>query len=204
MGGDLSEDTLLLAYRFGIFPWYSEGQPILWWSPDPRCILWPQDLKVSKSMRQLLKQQPYQVTVDQAFAKVMQACKDSKRKGQEGTWITDEMQWAYQRLHVAGVAHSIEVWQEEVLVAGLYGLSLGKVFFGESMFTHVSNGSKYGFIKLVKKLESLNYILIDCQQDTAHLRSLGATTISRKVFMDYLKKNLLYDDSLGSWQNWKF
>ena len=155
-------------------------------------------------MRQLLGRQPYQVTADQAFAQVMSNCKNTKRKDQDGTWITDEMEWAYQKLHVAGVAHSIEVWQGEEMVAGLYGISIGKIFFGESMFTHVSNGSKYGFIKLVEKLRSLHFVLIDCQQDTAHLRSLGATTIPRNEFISYMKENLLRDDALYSWQNWKF
>lgn len=204
MGGDLTVETLLLAYRFGIFPWYSEGQPILWWSPDPRCILWPDDLRVSKSMRSLLSKDPYRITADHAFEDVIQACKNHKRKDQDGTWITDEMQYAYQKLHHFGAAHSIEVWQGSDLVAGLYGLSLGKVFFGESMFTRVSNGSKYGFIKLVRKLKEANYKLIDCQQNTTHLRSLGATLISQEDFLNYLKKNMLLTEDFGSWRDWHF
>jgi leucyl/phenylalanyl-tRNA--protein transferase len=204
MGGDLSAETLLLAYHFGIFPWYSEGQPILWWSPDPRSVLRPDQLKVSKSMRLLLQKKPYQVTADHTFAKVMESCKKIPRSGQEGTWITDEMQWAYQKLHELGVAHSVEVWDEDKLVAGLYGISLGKIFFGESMFTRVSNGSKYGFIKLVQKLKSLDYQLIDCQQDTPHLRSLGAVAIPRYEFMAILKENMLREENLGSWRNWDF
>ena len=202
MGGDLSEETLVLAYHFGIFPWYSEGQPILWWTPDPRCILWPDSLKVSKSMRQLLNKDPFQVTADHAFDEVITACKEIKRVDQGGTWITDEMQWAYQKLHARGVAHSVEVWDGPELVAGIYGISLGKIFFGESMFTRIPNGSKYGFIRLVRKLESLNYVLIDCQQDTPHLRSLGATTIPRHLFMEFLKENRLRGDEGGNWRHW--
>lgn len=204
MGGDLHEETLLLAYRFGIFPWYSEGQPILWWFPDPRCILWPDNLKISKSMRSLLKQKLFRVTADHAFEQVMQACRTVKRKDQDGTWITDEMQWAYQKLHLGGVAHSIEVWENDNLVAGLYGVSIGKIFFGESMFTTVANGSKYGFICLVQKLKDLGYKLIDCQQDTPHLRSLGATTISKEEFLTYLRENMLEKDNFSSWRDWKF
>lgn len=204
MGGDLHEETLLLAYRFGIFPWYSEGQPILWWFPDPRCILWPGDLKISKSMRSLLNKRPFCVSADHAFEQVMHECRIIKRKDQDGTWITDAMQLAYQKLHLRGVAHSIEVWENGNLVAGLYGLSIGKIFFGESMFTRIANGSKYGFICLVQRLKDLGYKLIDCQQDTAHLRSLGATTIPKGEFLSYLKENMLKDDSFCSWRGWQF
>ncbi|MBK8506971.1 MAG: leucyl/phenylalanyl-tRNA--protein transferase [Saprospiraceae bacterium] len=204
MGGDLSVETLLLAYHFGIFPWYSEEQPILWWSPNPRCILWPDELKVSKSMRSLLAKNPFRITADHAFDEVILACKNHRRKDQDGTWITDEMQWAYQKLHLHGAAHSIEVWKGSDLVAGLYGLSLGKVFFGESMFTRVSNGSKYGFIKLVGKLKEASYTMIDCQQNTAHLQSLGATLIAQEDFLGNLKANMLCSEDLGSWRNWQF
>jgi leucyl/phenylalanyl-tRNA---protein transferase len=204
LGGDLSPETMYLAYHFGIFPWYSEGQPILWWSPDPRCVLWPDQLKISKSMRQLLRKHPYQITADYAFDQVISGCRRQKRKDQEGTWITDDMEEAYLRFHLLGAAHSIEVWQEKVLVAGIYGISLGKIFFGESMFTRVPNGSKYGFIILVRKLQSLGYRLIDCQQDTAHLRSLGATLISRSAFLAELKQNMLLPDDLRSWMAWNF
>jgi leucyl/phenylalanyl-tRNA--protein transferase len=155
-------------------------------------------------MRSILHQNRYRVTADQDFKGVIEACQSHKRKDQRGTWITDEMLWAYLRFHMAGAAHSIEVWQGEELIAGLYGVSLGKIFFGESMFTRVSNASKYGFIALARKLQSLGYRLIDCQQDTDHLRSLGATLISRKEFLSHLKENMLLDDSLGSWREWKF
>jgi leucyl/phenylalanyl-tRNA---protein transferase len=204
LGGDLSPETLYLAYHFGIFPWYSDGQPILWWSPDPRCILWPDQLKISKSMRRLLRKCPYRITADYAFDQVISGCRLQKRKNQLGTWINDEMEEAYLCFHRLGAAHSIEVWHEEVLIAGIYGISLGKIFFGESMFTRVPNGSKYGFIILVQKLQSLGYRLIDCQQDTAHLRSLGATLISRSAFLAELKQNMLLPDDLGSWMAWNF
>jgi leucyl/phenylalanyl-tRNA--protein transferase len=202
IGGDLEPDTLVLAYHFGIFPWYSEGQQILWWSPHPRLILHPADIKISKSMRSLLNKDPYRVTADHAFNEVIHLCKHHKRNHQSGTWITDEMEWAYKKLHLAGVAHSIEVWEGDHLVAGLYGLSLGKVFFGESMFTLVSNGSKYGFIRLAKTLRQLNYRLIDCQQDTAHLRSLGASLISRDTFLQALAENRKLPEDRGSWYTW--
>ncbi|MCL4115561.1 UNVERIFIED_CONTAM: hypothetical protein GTU68_006546 [Idotea baltica] len=196
--------TLFLAYSFGIFPWYSKGQPILWWTPDPRCVLWPSELKVHKSMRSLLKKKPYTVTADHAFDQVLSACQITPRTGQEGTWITEEMRNAYLKLHIAGIAHSVEVWQDQQLIAGLYGVSIGKVFFGESMFTTVSNASKYAFILLVRKLESLDYTLIDCQQDTPHLRSLGATLAPRKDFLAHLKKNTLEVTDQGSWYLWDF
>ena len=154
VGGDLDPASLLLAYSFGIFPWYSEGQPILWWTPDPRSILWPNALKVHKSMRSLLNKKPYRVTADRAFDQVLSSCQQMSRTGQEGTWITEAMQKADIKLHLDGIAHSIEVWQDQRLVAGLYGVSIGKVFFGDSMFTTVSNASKYGFIHLVRKLKS--------------------------------------------------
>lgn len=155
-------------------------------------------------MRLLLNKRKYQVTADHAFDQVIEACKNIRRKDQSGTWITDEMQWAYQKLHMIGAAHSIEVWDGEKLVAGLYGLSLGKVFFGESMFSHVPNGSKYGFITLVRRLAEKKYVLIDCQQDTPHLRSLGATTIPRPHFLKILRENMLEEDRLGSWRPWCF
>ena len=155
-------------------------------------------------MRLLLNKGPYRITADHAFKDVIQACKNQKRKNQDGTWITDEMQWAYHKLHLQGAAHSIEVWQGSDLVAGLYGLSLGKIFFGESMFTIISNGSKYGFIKLVRKLNEVGYMLIDCQQNTTHLQSLGASLIPQEDFLNGLKKNMLLPDDLGSWRDWQF
>lgn len=189
IGGDLSEELLLEAYHRGIFPWYDSSQPILWWSPHPRMVLFPEKLKISKSMRQLIRRQTFQVTFNQDFAAVIAACSSVPRKDQDGTWITEEMQKAYIRLHQRGWAHSVEVWQEEQLVGGLYGIFLKdkKVFCGESMFSRVSNASKFGFIKWVEKLKEEGVRLIDCQVHTAHMESLGAEEIPREEFLKYLK-----------------
>ena len=189
IGGDLSSTRLILAYHFGIFPWYHEGEEILWWSPDPRCVLFPDDLIIHKSMRSVLRKRPFQVTFNQAFASVIDHCKITKRKGQDGTWITEEMSSAYIGLHHLGHAHSVEVWSGKDLVGGLYGIILGKIFFGESMFSLVPNASKCGFIHLVQQLRKQDFQLIDCQQDTPHMRSLGATVISREAFFNLLRKN---------------
>ena len=189
IGGDLSEELLLEAYHRGICPWYDSTQPILWWSPDPRMVLFPEKLKVSSSMRQLLKKEAFQVSFNQNFAEVIEACSSVPRKGQDGTWITEEMQRAYIRLHQRGWAHSVEVWEEKQLVGGLYGIYLSdkKVFCGESMFSRRSNASKFGFIKWVEKLQEEGVRLIDCQVQTAHMESLGAEEISRADFLKYLE-----------------
>ena len=188
IGGDLSEELLLEAYHRGIFPWYDSSQPILWWSPHPRMVLFPEKLKVSKSMRQVIRRQTFQVTFNQDFAAVIAACSSVPRKDQDGTWITEEMKKAYIRLHQRGWAHSVEVWQEEQLVGGLYGIYLKdkKIFCGESMFSRVSNASKFGFIKWVEKLKEEGVRLIDCQVHTAHMESLGAEEIPREEFLKYL------------------
>lgn len=200
IGGDLSMERLLLAYRFGIFPWYSEESPILWWSPDPRMVLFPSSLKVPKSMNSYFNQNKFEVTYDRAFRKVIENCRYANRSGQDGgTWITDEMEDAYTNLHEEGYAHSVEVWSSGTLVGGLYGLGLGKVFYGESMFTHVSNASKFGFISLVRELEKAGFEMIDCQQETKHLGSLGAETIKRKQFIELLKKNAYLDRNALFW-----
>ncbi len=199
VGGDLRPQRLLLAYQLGIFPWYSKGEPIMWWTPDPRFVLFPEDLKVSKSMRPYFNQQKFIVTADQHFQYIIDNCSKQPRKGQTGTWITKEMKDAYIQLHELGFAHSIEIWQDHEIVGGLYGISLGKVFFGESMFTKVSNASKFGFISLVKKLKALDFWLIDCQQETRHLKSLGANSISRNSFQKYLKKNESENTLQGNW-----
>lgn len=188
--GDLSTERLLLAYRSGIFPWYGEGEPICWWSPDPRFVLFPEKLKISKSMMQLFKREAFRITYNQAFEQVIEACAQSLRPGQDGTWITREMIDAYIRLHREGYAHSVEVWEGEKLVGGLYGVLLNKIFCGESMFFKVPNASKYGFISLVQKLKEEGVQLIDCQIYTNHLASLGAEEISRKEFLSQLKKCL--------------
>ncbi len=184
IGGDLSVARLLLAYQSGIFPWFNSGDPVLWWSPDPRFVLFPEKLKVSKSMKQVLKKSDFTVTVNQDFMGVIKACSLAKREGQSGTWITDAMVQAYIKLHQLGYAKSVEVWQEEELVGGLYGLDLDNgVFCGESMFAKVSNASKVAFISFI---QNTNYKLIDCQVYTNHLESLGAEDISREAFLKYL------------------
>ncbi|HWB25164.1 MAG TPA: leucyl/phenylalanyl-tRNA--protein transferase [Chitinophagaceae bacterium] len=190
MGGDLTVDRLLLAYKKGIFPWY-DGKVPLWWCPDPRFVLFPAELKVSKSMQQLLKRNAFEFTVNKAFKEVIHHCKTSERAGQDGTWITDDVENAYTILHTLGYAHSAEVWQNNTLVGGLYGIKLGNVFFGESMFSLVSNASKYAFISYVQQLRQQGVQLIDCQVYTAHLESLGAKMIERKDFMRLLGKLIL-------------
>ncbi len=188
VGGDLSAERLLLAYQNGIFPWFSEGEPLLWWSPDLRMVLFPENLHVSKSMKQLLKQNKFRVTYNQDFKSVISACAELPRRGQEGTWITSNMIDAYLNLHDLGHAISVEVYSEHSLVGGLYGIYLKekRIFCGESMFTRQSNASKYGFIKLVKQLAKEGVKLIDCQMHTAHLASLGAEEIPRETFLKYL------------------
>ncbi len=204
VGGDLSPERLLLAYSWGIFPWYSADDPILWWSPDPRFVLFPNDLKVSKSMRPYFNQQKYRVTYDTSFSEVIKACSAIPRDGQVSTWITPEMIEAYELLHKQGYAHSVEVWQEDVLVGGLYGIAMGKVFFGESMFAKVTNASKFGFITLVRDLKAEGYQLVDCQQETRHLASMGAQRMERSDFLGWLKKNRTLPLSAGNWKEGAF
>jgi leucyl/phenylalanyl-tRNA--protein transferase len=203
VGGDLSVERLILAYSKGIFPWYSSDKsPILWWSPDPRFVLFPENLIVSKSMRPYFNQNKFQVTWDQNFEDVIKNCQKIDREDQLGTWITSKMLAAYIQLHKMGYAHSVEVWLDNELVGGLYGISLGKVFFGESMFAKVSNASKFGFISLVNQLKQKGFLLIDCQQETKHLESLGANAIKRKDFIDILNHNNIEETYIGSWENY--
>jgi len=189
IGGALTPDWLLLAYNSGIFPWFSEGQPVLWWTPDPRMVVKPEEVHVSKSMRKILRNNEFQITYNQNFREVIMACQQIRRDGQPDTWITNDMIRAYEELHAQGHASSVEVWQEEQLVGGLYGVDLKKqgVFCGESMFSKVSNASKVAFIKLSRKLQEEKYNLIDCQLHTDHLESLGAYEIPREAFLKYLK-----------------
>lgn len=184
IGGDLSVERLIVAYKSGIFPWFSHDEPILWWSPDPRFVLFPEKLKVSKSMKQFLRRGDYQVTINKAFKQVIIECSKIERDGQSGTWITKSMIDSYIELHKLGYAKSVEVWRDSILVAGLYGLDLNNgVFCGESMFTKESNASKAGFITFI---QNTSYKLIDCQVYTKHLESLGAEEISREQFLEFL------------------
>ncbi|WP_028376845.1 leucyl/phenylalanyl-tRNA--protein transferase [Leeuwenhoekiella sp. MAR_2009_132] len=188
VGADLSVDRLLDAYSKGIFPWYNDGQPVLWWSPDPRMVLKPAEIHISKTMRKILREKVFRVTYNTCFLDVVLNCKRIKRDGQDGTWITNEMLEAYQKLHEIGVAESVEVWQNDALVGGLYGLNLKEknIFCGESMFAKVSNASKVALITLAQKLQTQDYNLIDCQVYTEHLERMGASEISRSQFLSYL------------------
>jgi leucyl/phenylalanyl-tRNA--protein transferase len=186
LGGDLSPERLELAYTNGIFPWFEDGEPITWWSPNPRMVLFLDELIVSKSMRNILNRNIFRVTFNQNFRDVISYCQNIKRDGQNGTWITNDMIEAYCKLNELGIAKSVEVWQDEVLVGGLYGVDLGHVFCGESMFSTVSNASKVAFITLVKQLKTANYKLLDCQVYNPHLESLGCREIDRNEFISIL------------------
>lgn len=198
VGGDLSPERLLAAYREGIFPWYGDGEPILWWSPDPRFVLFPNELRVSRSMRQFLKKGFVRITFDQAFREVIAACR-RPRPGQNGTWITTEMRKAYAVLHDLGFAHSVEVWRQKELVGGIYGVSLGRAFFGESMFSAIPNASKVALITLIPHLQKRGFDLIDCQVETTHLAGLGARPIPRRDFCALLKQSLRHETLRGNW-----
>lgn len=199
-GGDLSTGRLLEAYAKGIFPWFNPEDPIIWWCPDPRFVLFPDKLRISKSMRPYFNQKKFEVTIDQDFRSIIEACGETKRHAQgNGTWITDDMIEGYFALHEAGFAHSIEVRKNGKIVGGLYGVSLGKVFFGESMFSKVSNASKFGFITITRRLKELDFQLIDCQQETRHLASLGAEAIERSDFLSILQRNSVEKTLIGNW-----
>lgn len=190
VGGDLGPERLLLAYRYGIFPWFDNDEPILWWSPPQRMVVNPQDYKTAKSLRNILNRQLFKVTFNKNFSEVIRNCKTVHRKGQDGTWITDSMVQAYEKLHEMGFAKSVEVWQNDELVGGLYGVDLGKVFCGESMFSKVPNASKVAFVTLIKQLKEENYRLLDCQVHNDHLEKLGAFEISRDSYIKILKSSI--------------
>jgi leucyl/phenylalanyl-tRNA--protein transferase len=190
VGGDLRPDRIVAAYTQGIFPWFSPGDPILWWSPDPRLVLFPDNFKISSSLRQTLKSEVYTVTFDSCFEEVIRQCSLTRRKDQKGTWITAAMIRAYTQLHKLGYGHSVETWHRDQLVGGLYGLSIGKVFFGESMFYNEKDASKVALASLVDKLKAEEYHLIDCQMTTQHLLSLGATEISRESYLKLLHSGI--------------
>ena len=188
VGGDLSPERLYFAYQLGLFPWYNPGEEILWWCPDPRFVLFPKDLKVSKSMRKIMRDEVFTFTENKCFREVIEECKDTFRKDQDGTWLSDELVNSIVKLHEAGIAKSIEVWQNGELVGGFYGIQIGKIFCGESMFAKVSNASKAGFIYFIQSQKE-NLELIDCQIHSEHLESLGATMISKKDYLNRLKNN---------------
>lgn len=200
VGGDLSQERLLLAYTKGIFPWYNEGMPILWWSPGQRMVLFPSQMKVSHSLRQSIRQGTYQVTFDKAFGEVIEACEKTPRLGQDGTWINPEMKRAYLNLFNIGKAHSVEAWQNDKLLGGLYGVSIGKAFFGESMFHQANNASKVAFYHLVERLKSADFELIDAQVHTSHLESLGAQLIPRRIFLSKLKHAISLPEDPDVWR----
>ncbi len=193
VGGDLSPERLLLAYRSGIFPWYDAQQPIVWYSPDPRFVLYPDRLHVARRMRSVLNQQPFEITYDRNFLEVIRHCQQTKRPNQSGTWITEPMRAAYIRLHQLGHAHSAEVWQDSILVGGVYGIAIGSLFFGESMFSTVNNASKIGFITLVRQLQVRGFTLVNCQVATPHLAQWGAESIPRSRFLQELSAGLAQD-----------
>jgi leucyl/phenylalanyl-tRNA--protein transferase len=200
VGGDLSQSRLLLAYRNGIFPWYEEGQPILWWSPNPRLVLFPREMHVSRRLARTVRGGAFSVTFDTAFSQVIRKCGDFRGPGRNGTWITSDMRAAYTALHRAGYAHSVETWREGVLVGGLYGVSLGGCFFGESMFSEVSDASKVALAALSARLDAEGFTLIDCQMHTPHLERLGAREITRKAFLELLSQGLAARTTRkGSW-----
>lgn len=198
-GGDLSPQRLVVAYANGIFPWYNENEPLLWWSLDPRLIIRPGEMRVSKSLRRTIRSGKFEVRIDTNFREVMLHCAATPRKGQEGTWIQDEMVGAYCELHNLGIAHSFEAYQDGELVGGLYGVSIGKVFFGESMFHTVADASKVAFYHLHQFLQEHDFKLIDCQQETSHLMSLGAYSIPRKDFLEELKVLTVEPTLAGNW-----
>ncbi len=201
VGGDLTKERLLAAYSKGVFPWYETGQPILWWSPDPRLVLIPEELKISRSLRKALRKQQFEIRFDSAFQQVIKACADVRTQQGEGTWIIPEMQQAYTELHQDGFAHSVESWLDGELAGGLYGISLGQCFFGESMFSTRNDSSKVALVALVEFSKQVGIKMIDCQMTTSHLLSLGAREIKRKVFLQNLKIHLEEPTLKGSWNN---
>jgi len=200
VGGDLSVERLELAYRQGIFPWYAEDDPILWWSPDPRLVIYPKEFHVSRSLRRLIRRRSFTVTLDRAFDLVIRGCAGNRGPEHPGTWIVPEMIAAYERLHAAGLAHSVEAWDGDVLAGGLYGVSLGGCFFGESMFTRVGNASKVALVRLVESLRHDGFELIDCQVTTEHLMQFGAREVPRTQFLKALQHALKQPTLQGLWR----
>ena len=200
VGGDLSRERLLLAYRMGIFPWFSDDEPILWWSPDPRLVLYPREIKISKTLKKIMKKGLFKVTMDSAFVQVINQCAQIRIQNNQGTWILEDMIDAYCKLHESGFAHSVEAWYQGELAGGLYGVSLGKCFFGESMFTRISNASNVALVTLVEYLNKLSFDIIDCQLTTEHLLRFGAKEIPRAAFLKQLEESLKASTKKGKWR----
>lgn len=201
MGGDLEVDRLLLAYQFGYFPWFNPDEPIIWWHPDPRFVIFTDEVRVTKSMRPYFNQEKFTISFDKCFNKVMESCQKIKRKNQPGTWITEDIKEAYNNLHKMGLAHSVEVWDNDELVGGLYGVSLGKMFYGESMFSKSKNASKFALICLASILSKKGFEIIDCQMPNPHLKSMGGRYISRSVFLAHLRTNVFENTINGNWND---
>lgn len=204
IGGDLSEKRLLLAYQMGIFPWYSENEPIMWWSPDPRLVLYPAEITIARSLKKIIRKKVFQITIDTAFERVIRSCAEIRTENNKETWLVEDMIDAYCRLHESGFAHSFEAWKDGDLAGGLYGVSLGKCFFGESMFSYQSNSSKVALISLVDFLQKRSFELIDCQVTTDHLIRSGARQIPRKIFLKELSAALRSPTLRGKWQTESF
>ncbi len=201
IGGKLDVDWLITAYGEGIFPWYNEDEPIMWWSPNPRSVSVPGEIKIAKSMRKYFKKSIFELRVDYAFDKVIEACRKTTRKEQDGTWITDDIQKAYNELHVLGFAHSFETWLDDELVGGLYGISLGKLFFGESMFSTVTDASKFSLISLSLVLKNNKFKLIDCQVPNNHLANMGCKNMTRDKYLEIVRGNNISDTIKGNWSS---
>ena len=201
IGGDLSCDRLLLAYQNGIFPWFSKNEPILWWSPDPRLVLFPSRIKISRSLGKKIKKNRFHITIDQAFEQIIQACARPRKHPDEGTWLVDEMMTAYIALYKKGYAHSVEAWHQDRLVGGLYGVSLGCSFFGESMFSLEPDASKVALVALARHLDAHGFDIIDCQVTTDHLSQMGAVEISRHRFLDILSRSIRRQPDSGIWRH---
>ncbi|MDF1694950.1 MAG: leucyl/phenylalanyl-tRNA--protein transferase [Saprospiraceae bacterium] len=199
IGGDLEIDRLLLAYQYGYFPWFNPDEPIIWWHPDPRFVIFTDEIRITKSMRPYFNQEKFTISFDQCFLEVLDACQKIKRKNQPGTWITEDIKEAYKNLHQMGLAHSVEVWQGDELVGGLYGVSLGKLFFGESMFSKSANASKFALICLASILRKKGFEIIDCQMPNPHLKRMGGRYISRDSFLNCLRTNVFEETFVGNW-----
>jgi leucyl/phenylalanyl-tRNA---protein transferase len=199
VGGDLSRKRLLLAYRMGIFPWFSDDEPIIWWSPDPRLVLYPHEINISKTLKKIIRKGVFKVTMDSAFVQVINQCAQIRLQNNQGTWIVKDMIDAYCKLHESGFAHSVEAWYQGELAGGLYGVSLGRCFFGESMFTRISNASNVALVKLVEYLNALSFDMIDCQLTTQHLLRFGAREIPRVKFLKQLEESLKASTKKGKW-----